>query len=293
MARKRRQDYPESYDDSKPKKLQKTKNGEKGLRLISDKVMPPGRNTCNAKLTSRDGYCQSPGVASFYRCATHGGKTALKPYDVFSKALSVNNAAKLQGLLEDVLNMDNELASGKVMLTNSIENWQRGEMVLEEYISTMPTLPNIQDGMMEPEELQAYEQSVNLHKFMINKTEKYVKQNFDRAQSLLKTLTDGVAKNHKMKEGNKFTLDVKQIRDILQSQLEVMSDNCAGCPTLKTVVTQLREKFSDLEVVNVNTKANRKAAQRKAYKDALKTVEEEIPDAVEVDAEIISVEDLE
>jgi uncharacterized phage infection (PIP) family protein YhgE len=209
----------------------------------------------------------------------------LASLDVFKKALSFDNALKLQTLMEDVLSMDNELASAKVMLTQCLENWQRGETVLQEYIMNTPTIPIGED--LTPEAANAFEEAISFHKYIIEQTKEYVDENFKNARSLLTTLTDGVSKNHKMKEGSKFTLDVKQIRDILEAQMEVMSNNCSGCLTLKVVVKELREKFSQMNVMNKNTKANRKEAARRMYTDMVETVENDIGNIEDADADIL------
>ena len=102
----------------------------------------------------------------------------------------------------------------------------------------------------------------------------------------------GVFKNKKMQDGNKFTLDVQQLRDILTVQFEVMGEYCSGCSTLKNVTAALREEFNKVDITNNMSKKNREAIGKKKYGEMLDEVSEavepympEATDAIVVDDE--------
>lgn len=267
MARQKIKNYKKSgkpRDKSKPLPLDKTD------RVLSTKTKPAGRDTCNGKLKSRDGYCQSKGVLDFHRCRIHGGKNTELAYDVFSKSLGFENAVKLESLIQDTLNMNNELASTKVMFTQALEDWQRANYVRKEYIDNVPARPS-EDASHEDKEL--YKEAVGLHFRILESAEQMEKQSYVRAEKLVKVLVDGIAKNKKLTEGSKFTMDIKQIREILKMQLEIMAANCAGCDKLRDVIRMMREKSKDIIVDPSLSKESRKAMGAKRYGEELDKVQ--------------------
>jgi hypothetical protein len=242
-------------------------------KLTKDKK-PAGKDTCNAKLTSRDGYCKQKGVAEFARCRHHGGKSTLEAFNVFKKSLGFEQAVKMEALIQDTLNMDNELASTKVLLTTALEDWQRAHYVLGEYLDNVPIMPDTR-GMDEDEMEDAkdmYKKAVALH-YEIIKTARMMESNsYLRAEKLTKVLVDGVSKNKKLTEGAKFTMDIKQIRGILKMQLEVMAANCSECPNLKNVIKMMRERSQDIMIDPNMSKESRKALGAKKYAEQLDMV---------------------
>ena len=253
-------------DTSKPLPLDITD------RTLSAQIMPPGRNTCNAKLTSRDGYCKQPGVVEFARCAHHGGKKELAAFDIFSKSLNLGNALKMQSLIDDTLSMDNELAASKVLLTQTLDDWTRAHTVKQEYMDHPPALPDLDEVTSEDKEL--LKKSLALHKQMLEIATETENTAYVRAERLTKILVDGVAKNKKITDGAKFTMDIKQIRGILKIQLEVMAVNCSGCSKLRDVIKMMREKANDIMIDPKLSKASRKAMGSKRYAQELEKVEQ-------------------
>jgi hypothetical protein len=164
--------------------------------------------------------------------------------------------------------MDNELASAKVMYTQALEDWQRATYVRNEYVDSVPKIPEDADK----EEKEMFKNAVALHFRILDAAEKMEKQAYVRVEKLLRTLTEGIAKNKKLTEGVKFTMDIKQIREILKMQLEVMAANCSGCPQLKTVIHMMREKSKDIVVNPAMSKDARKAMGARAYEEQLDNV---------------------
>lgn len=240
-------------------------------RVLSKKTKPAGKDTCNAKLQSRDGYCKQHGVIEFARCKQHGGKKTLEAYNVFSKSLGFENALKMQAFIEDTLSMDNELASSKVMLTSTLEDWQRAHMVKTEYMEHFPMIPDLEEYSKEDKEI--YKKALDLHQRMLAIAEKTEQQSYVRAERLTKVLVDGIAKNKKLTEGAKFTMDIKQVRDILKIQLEVMAANCSGCDRLKDVIGMMKKKAQDIMVDPGLSKESRKAMGSKKYAEELGKIE--------------------
>jgi hypothetical protein len=255
MARRR------ETDKSKPKKL----NTEK--RVLSKKVQPPGRDTCNAKLASRDGYCQMPGLKPFSRCKVHD--TRNNSYDIFAKSVGLGQAVKLQAFIEDTTSMDNELASAKILFTHNLEEWSNMTYVIDAYMQSIPVRPDLD---AEPPEIETYSRAVELHTYMLDMAREREGMAYERSVKILKTMTDAIAKNKKLKEGNRFTMDVRQIREILRIQLEVMAKNCKGCPSIKSITKEMRERIKDVQVDPQLSKANRKAMGAKAYGEELEKV---------------------
>lgn len=279
MAKQKIKNYMKSgkkRDTSKPLPLDKTD------RVLSKKSKPAGKDSCNGKLSSRDGYCQNKGVIEFHRCTTHGGKKTKEAYDVFSKSLGFENALKLDALIQDTLSMDNELASTKVLLTTTLDDWTRAHMVKDEYMEHPPVLPNLDECSEGDKEI--YKEALRLHNRMLDVAEKTEAVAYTRAEKLTKVLVDGIAKNKKLTEGAKFTMDIKQIRDILKMQLEVMAANCSGCKALPDVIRMMREKAQDIMVDPNLSKASRKAMGSKRYAEELEKVEE-IHDTMEAQYE--------
>lgn len=251
-------------DNSKPKKY------DKEGRVISKDTMPPGKNTCNGKLSSRDGYCKLPGVANFHRCKYHGGKNTQNALEVFNKSIGFKNALKLKALLDDTLSMDNELASAKVLYTAALEDWQRARYVLQEYVDNMPEKPDLD---ADPIHFDVYNNALELHNRVLKWAQNQEDRTYKRVQNLTKTLTEGVAKNVRIKEGNKFTMDIRQIRDIIKIQLEVMAANCSGCDRLKVVISMMKDKMRDMPIDVNLSKANKKAMGAKKYREQLEMIE--------------------
>lgn len=231
--------------------------------------MPAGKTTCNARLRSRDGYCQQKGIAPFERCNSHKASTDVTK--IFKNSMSLDQASKLQTLLDDVVSMDNELASAKVMLVSSMEDWGRSREVIESYMDHPPIPP---EDMEDEVAVDLYKRALNLHATILEKAIDREAVEYKRSHAMMKLLTEGVAKNKKMKDGSKFTMDVKQIRSIIKAQLEVMAANCAGCPKLKDVVRMLKEKVRDIPLSPEMSKANKKALGMGAYAEEVGMVEE-------------------
>jgi hypothetical protein len=254
---------------NKPEKLRHS-------RVLSKNTMPPGQRTCNSKLASRDGYCQQPGISEFQRCKHHTGKEPQEAFEIFQKSLGLDNALKLETLLNDTLNMNNELAAAKVMLVKTLEEWERMQYVKKEFIENPPRMPDI-DGKSK-EELEKikeiYKATLSSYRFTLEAAAEAEKGAYFKVTALTKTLVDGIAKNKKLTEGDKFTMDIRQIREILKIQLEIMASNCAGCPKLKNIIHMMKNKMKDIIFDPSVSHANKKAAGAKAYADQLGMVEE-------------------
>lgn len=254
----------------KPKKL------SKGKRTVSKLPMPSGRDTCNAKLQSRDGYCQQKGVAQFHKCNLHGGNKELSAIDIFSKSMNLEDAAKMQTFITDTLNMNGELASAKVLLTKCLDELLRAKHTRDEYLNNVPVPPMKEDESEDDYEaaVENYKEALSLHKLILKTAIDMEDSAYNRAERLVKVITEGVFKNKRMEEGSKFTMDVRQIRDIIKAQLEVMANNCAGCPKLRSVISGMREKMKDIYIDPKISKANREAVGAQKYKEALDKVQE-------------------
>jgi len=238
-------------------------------RVISQDGAPASEDSCNSRLMSRDGYCQLKGVAPYNRCSIHGGNIS-KAADLFKKSVSIETAEKLQVLMEDTLNMDNELATGKTLLLTLLEQFDRSAHVIKEYQDMMPKRPTPYDTDMER---ATYSDAVNLHIEMIKMATELRDRTFKQSQLLIKTLSEGVKKNSQMKEGSKFTLDAKQISSILRLQLTVMKDNCAGCPKLKSVLKGIQEGVKDIPIDPTISKQNKDILGQRQYRDMVNKVE--------------------
>jgi hypothetical protein len=257
-------------------------------RVVSKNTIPAGKNSCNSKLKSRDGYCQSPGVTNFHRCPAHGGKLSVAAMDLFKSAVGIDQAAKLQTLVEDTLSMDNELASGKTMLLQELEDYRRASHVLEEYQGNAPSRPHPDATIAE---IESYNSAVNLHIEMMNIATKTKEQSFKRAHALIRTLSTGIHRNSRIKEGSKFQLDAKQVASLLKVQLDVMRVNCKGCPSLKKVIQGIKEGVNIIPIDGSISEANKKAMGAKAYGQAFEAVSnaaDGMPDEpIDADAEIL------
>jgi len=257
------------HERAKPKRVDRD-------RVLSKNTIPPGQKTCNSKLQSRDGYCQQKGVVEFGRCRIHTGKEPKEAFEVFQKSLGLENAIKLETLIKDTLNMNNELASAKVMLTKTLEDWQRAMNVKQEYLANVPIIP-VFDGKSK-EEIQylkeMYKSASHLHQMILEMAHDTEQKAYHRAALLTKTLVDGIAKNKKLTEGDKFSMDIKQIREILKVQLQIMAENCTACPKLKNIIHLMRDKMNNIIIDPSLSKENRKAAGARAYEEQLGMVEE-------------------
>lgn len=238
-------------------------------RIISKEPMNPGKTSCNGKLKSRDGYCQSPGIVAFERCKNHKGPTSIMATDLFQKAVGLDQAAKLQTLIEDTLSMDNELASGKTMLLQVLEDFRRASHILDEYLESTPMRPHPDASEAE---IESYNSAVQLHMDIMARAQKLKNDSFKQAHSLIRTLSTGVHRNSKIKEGSKFQMDAKQVASILKLQLDVMRKNCAKCPNLKQVFRELKEGVDIIPIKGSLSESNKKAMGAKAYKDAMEDV---------------------
>jgi hypothetical protein len=244
--------------------------------------MPAGEDSCNAKLGIRDGYCQLPGVAEFNRCRLHSGNVS-KAFDLFKKNVDIVTADKLQTLLEDTLSMDNELASGKALLLDVLNQYHKASIVMNAYEDNMPKRPTPYDTQMEKD---TYHDAVTLHIEMMNMAKELKEKSFYQAQQLIKTLSNAVAKNNRIREGAKFTMDAKQISSILKLQLTVMKDTCAGCGKLRMVLKGMREGTKDIPLDPHFSKENRETIGNRQYKDMLEKVKDLHGDIQEADFEI-------
>lgn len=250
-------------------------------RSLTKDILPPGKATCNARRKNFDSYCQSPGIEPFQRCATHLRNMKPEMVDLFKQALPVERAKQLETLLNDSLNMDGELASGKAILLQELENYTRASHYVHEYISNAPRRPTPDDPDFE-NELQSYKHAVDLHMFLLDKAERLKVTSYKSAQSMIKTLTEAVSKNHKVKEGSKFQLDVKQISRLLRIQLEAHKV-CKGCSTLPEVVKYLKEHTKDIPLNPNFSKGAKEAVGRRAYREMLEEVESRIPNMEDAD----------
>lgn len=250
-------------------------------RIVSADTKPPGQYTCNGKLSSRDGYCQTPGVKEFTRCKTHGGPQ--KATSLFKRAVSIGMSEKLEVLLDDTLSMDNELASGKTLLLQVLEQYSRADAVLKAYQENMPQKPN--EYATDQERID-YRAAVELHVEMVKMSKDMLQKTFYQAHQLIKTLSMAVHKNNQIKEGTKFTMDAKQISSILRLQLNVMKTNCVGCPKLKMVVKGIREGTKDIPINPQISKNNREILGERKYKEAMDQVQDIVGDIQEADYEV-------
>jgi hypothetical protein len=246
-------------------------------RVLSLNTMPAGKETCNAKLKSRDGYCQQTGLKEFKRCKFHVTSDAFK---IFSDAMSLEDSTKLNKMIEDTMSMDNELASAKVLLVKSMEEMYDAQHVRKEYLHNVPIEPEMtDDSEVNQKLLDNHELYLTLHAQMLEMAERIEKDAYFRCERLIKTLTEGVFKNKRMLEGNKYTMDVKQVRDIIKTQLEVMAANCSECPNLRSVIKMMRNRMKDIYVDPSLSKSNREAAGVQAYQEELGKVED-VADAI-------------
>jgi hypothetical protein len=249
-------------------------------RLLTVDTMPAGKEMCNAKRFSTDSYCHQHGVAPFARCKTHGGSNALV-IDMFKKTLPFEQAAKLDILINDTLSMDNELASGKVLLLNELENHHRANYVLEQYMDNVPKRPDPDDDNFE-HEMEMYKYDVQLHEAMMDQAQKMSASSYKRAQNLIVILSRGVAQNSKIKEGSKFQLDVRQISRLLQVQLEAHAV-CRGCSKLKEVLDFIKEHTKDIPLNPHFSKKNREAIGRRQYNEFMTEVAARMPQDTEAE----------
>ena len=254
----------------------------KGNRIMSERKMPPGEKTCNAQLQSRDGYCQSPGLTNFNRCKTHGGKRNKAAIDLFKKSVGLEDASKLQTLIDDTLNMDNELASGKTMLLTVLETHQRASHTIDRFLSNPPSRPLPGSDLVE---IETYNAAVQLHNDIIGHASKLKSESFKQAATLIRTLTTGIHRNSRIKEGNKFQLDAKQIASILKVQLSVMKDNCKGCPKFRDVISGIQAGTRDIPIDPHINRQTQEAMGRRAYNDAVNTIKKKADDSAPQDAE--------
>jgi len=266
-------EYGAQRDKSKPGNLHKD-------RILSKELMPAGKETCNAPLKSRDGYCQQHGLVEFQRCKHHDGVIPnQEAYDVFAKSLSIGDAAKLDKLIEDTLNMNNELASAKVMLTQCLEDLDRSRHIKKEFLENRPIAPEKdEDKVTNDKLLDNYRDALALHRDILGMASEMESTAYSRAEKLVKTLTEGIYKNKRLIEGTKFTMDVRQVRDIIKTQLEVMAVNCAECPKLRSVIKMMRERMKDISIEG-NTKKHREILGAQKYEEELGRVDE-IADAL-------------
>jgi len=248
--------------------------------------MPAGKTTCNAIRSSRDAYCQLPGVAEFARCRVHGGGTNSKALDIFKQSVPFEQAQKLEILINDTLSMDNELATGKTLLVQEIETFHRMTHYINKFMETIPVKPFTDSEDFE-KEIQVYNAAINFHSEILELAEKRRTKSLRDAMALIKILSDGISKNSKIKEGSKFQLDVKQISKLLKVQLEA-HQVCQGCPRLKKVVEYIKEHTKDIPLNPTMSKKTKDAIGRRAYNDMVTEVDKIIEDVppVDIDAEI-------
>jgi len=249
----------------------------KGFReekMLASKQMPPGKFSCNARRKSTDSYCQLPGVSHFARCPQHGGSNT-KAIDVFKKAIPLEQAEKLETLLNDTMSMDNELASAKTMLVEELETYHRSTYYIEQFSSTLPARPMPDDPDFE-NTMILYNDSIDFHRYILEMAQSQKSKSFSNAMKLIRILSDGVAKNAKIKEGNKFQLDVKQISKLLKVQLEAHMV-CRGCPKLLKVVTYIEEHTKDIPLDPKISRDNREAIGKRAYSFLMEEVKKRMP----------------
>ncbi len=238
-------------------------------RAISVQSMPPGEHTCNAKLSTRDGYCQSPGVAPYKRCPNHGGQFTEAALDIFKKAVPLDIAVKLDALIKDTLSMDNELATGKAMLVQSLEDYYRCSHVLTEFQENPPVRP---EPGSSAEDAETYKLAVQLHIEVLQDARKGQAYAFKQSHALIRTLAIAVGKNSQIKEGAKFQLDAKQVASILKIQLEVMRVHCKGCPKLRDVLKGIQEGTKDIPIHSNFSNSTKEAIGKRAYKGMMEKV---------------------
>jgi hypothetical protein len=262
------------------KKLEKSNNFDalNAERVISKNHLAPGSKSCNAKLGTRDGYCQSPGVTAFNRCAVHGGVIGMKSVDLFRQAVGIEQAEKLQVLIEDTLNMDGELASGKTMLLRSLEQYQRASHVLEQFMEHPPERPL---GDAEPGEVDSYAYAVQMHENLMSEARHMKNESFRDALNMIRTLTAGVHRNSRIKEGSKVQMDARQVASIIKVQLTVMAEHCRGCPKLKSVIDGIQAGTKDIPINLSPSNSTKKAMGLRAYGDLVNAVKENMPDDAE------------
>lgn len=256
-------------------------------RVISEKSMPAGLKTCNGKRAHVDGYCQLPGLQPFGRCAKHHGtELNSESLDLFKKALPLNKAIEVDTLIRDTLNMDNEVATAKGMLLSEIENFHRAVHALEQFIANVPQRPSDEGSEIEA---MTYKDAVYFHDHMLEHLEVMKKTSFYNAMRLLKLVTESVQKNTKIKEGNKFVLDVRQIARIIEMQLTAMKQ-CQGCPKLKGIIAYIKEHTKDIPVNPNMTRSEKRVIGKQVYEDMIKSVKVDDEDG-EVDIEEANVVD--
>lgn len=236
--------------------------------------MPAGEKTCNARRTIVDSYCQLPGVAPFKRCKVHNQRGMPEVLEIFKRTVPMEQALQLEALMQDTLSMDNELASAKNLLVQELNNYHRANYVATEYMNNVPELPKYDDMMdskLKESEMKVYSDAVKLHGIILDNAMSMKYSSFKNAQSLIKILSDGVAKNAKIKEGSKFTLDVKQVSKILKVQLEAHLV-CKECPRLKDVLRYMREHTKDIPLDPQISQKNRNAIGKRGYQELMEEV---------------------
>ena len=239
-------------------------------RVLSMDVAIAGEKTCNGKLSTRDGYCQQSGIAPFKRCKDHGGQFTEQSMDFFKKSVGIEDAAKLEVLIEDVLNMDNELASAKTMLLRTLEEFRRADDVLKAYMDNTPERPI---PGASPVEVETYSSAVNLHEMMIDTAMKLKKSSYAQSIQLINVLSQGVAKNKKIKEGSKFQIDARQVASILKVQINAMRANCKGCPKLKDVLKSIQDGTKDIPLESNFSDNTKRALGRRTYNEMVEKVQ--------------------
>ena len=253
-------------------------------RIITNEKMPAGRNTCNARRLSRDSYCKSPGVAPFARCRKHGGMVDKTALDIFKQSVTFEQAKQLDILIQDTLSMDNELGAAKQMLVHEIANYHRANHYLKEFTENVPSRPLPDDPDFE-KEMASFNSAYHLHLEIMEKAESLRKSAYKNAQGLIRLISEGVAKNNKIKEGSKFQLDVKQISRLLKVIYEAHAI-CKGCVNLKKVLEHIKEHTRDIPLNPQHSKANKEAIGRRAMQDIMSEVNERIPDIEETEFEV-------
>lgn len=277
----------------------------KETRIVSKKTLKPSETKCNGKLKTRDGYCESKGVAPFMPCKQHqAGRITEQAKQIYKGSLTLDQAKHLEAMVLDSESMEGEIAIQKLELVRDLKDAQHLRELYHELLATTipaPAEPENSEDFAQVELYQHEKQAVEAAREEIQRRIKDVSDAYEkitkRIQSMLDQTSKAVERNNKVLHGKKYTISIQQLTQVLHLQLNVLERNCMGCPKLKNIAQEFKEMrvsgignmqdFENMtgEALPKNIRGQYNKARKIAREESIKKVSDKL-DEIDLEEEL-------
>lgn len=226
-------------------------------RMISNKTLKPTEDACNAKLASRDGYCEKLPMVNSDRCVHHTRSNSLdeEAKGIFSSALTAKQAKQLEALIRDSQSMEGEIAVQKTELVHDLNKERELEKMYFDLLEVEIPQPEPIDENI-PNDFERFREETKAMKLAIdekNRKMDEVKDGYDkvskRVQIMADQITRAVERNNKVAHGTKYTISIQQLTEVLHVQLNILENYCKGCPKL----AEIAKEFGSMKLKGIGS----------------------------------------